>query len=305
MTSGTTKVLNGITCLSATSCVATGQTGTIDVLSGIDVDPRPRRPSAASAFLAGVTCLTANDCYATGHQGVTVNFDSTNVGGTVTQLNGGGYTGTLDALSPARAPPRCIAVGASGHDRRDDQRRPDLAAADVRAPRRPSTASPARRATASRSARAGRSSTRPTAARPGRRRPPASARVRRSRRCPAPARPASPWRPVGLILGTSNYGGDVDRADPDADASHRHQAATDHRRTLAATGSGITRQRRGRELERDHWRRSRSRARSRRCSASSPYTFGGDSFTADGHQRHIDAHLLERPTPRTSSTACR
>ena len=112
MASGTTKALNGITCLSATSCVATGQSGTIDVLSGSTWTPSATT-LGSSAFLAGVTCLTANNCYATGHQGVTVNFDSTNVSGTVAQLNGGGYIGTLDALSCTSAS-SCIAVGASG-----------------------------------------------------------------------------------------------------------------------------------------------------------------------------------------------
>ena len=130
MASGTTKALNGITCLSATSCVATGQSGTIDVLSGSTWTPSTTT-LGSSAFLASVTCLTANNCYATGHQGVTVNFDSTNVSGTVAQLNGGGYTGTLDALSCTSAS-TCIAVGASRDDRCHDQRRPDLAAADVR-----------------------------------------------------------------------------------------------------------------------------------------------------------------------------
>ncbi len=112
VTSGTTKALTGITCLSATSCVATGQTGTIDVLSG-STWTAATSTLGASAFLASVTCLTANDCFAVGHNGVTVNFDSTNVLGSITLQAGGGYTGTLDALSCASVS-SCVAVGASG-----------------------------------------------------------------------------------------------------------------------------------------------------------------------------------------------
>ena len=112
MTSGTAKVMTGVTCLSSTNCVATGQTGTIDVLSGSTWTPSTST-FAASGFLASVTCLSATDCFAVGHNGVTVNFDSTNVAGSLTQQAGGGYTGTLDALS-CTSVTTCIAVGASG-----------------------------------------------------------------------------------------------------------------------------------------------------------------------------------------------
>jgi photosystem II stability/assembly factor-like uncharacterized protein len=110
--SNTSKALTGITCLSAVSCVATGQTGTVDVLAS-GTWTASTTTLGASAFLAGVTCLSVSNCYATGHQGVTVNFDSRNVTTTISQLNGGGYTGTLDGLSCSTASD-CIAVGASG-----------------------------------------------------------------------------------------------------------------------------------------------------------------------------------------------
>ena len=70
MTSNTTSALNSITCQSATSCVATGQGGTIDVLSGTTWTATTG--NGGGAFLASVTCLDANTCYAAGKQGVTL-----------------------------------------------------------------------------------------------------------------------------------------------------------------------------------------------------------------------------------------
>jgi photosystem II stability/assembly factor-like uncharacterized protein len=54
MTSGTTEPLIGITCLSATSCVATGEGGTIDVLSGTTWTPSTTT-LGSSAFLDGAS----------------------------------------------------------------------------------------------------------------------------------------------------------------------------------------------------------------------------------------------------------
>jgi photosystem II stability/assembly factor-like uncharacterized protein len=112
MTSGTTEPLIGITCLSATSCVADGEGGTIDVLNGTTWTPSTTT-LGSSAYLAGVTCLTANDCYSVGKQGVTLNYDSTNVSSTVTQQAGGGTTQTMDSISCTSAS-TCEAVGGAG-----------------------------------------------------------------------------------------------------------------------------------------------------------------------------------------------
>ncbi|MFZ0665087.1 MAG: Ig-like domain repeat protein [Acidimicrobiales bacterium] len=112
MTSNTTEPLIGVTCLSTSYCVAIGEAGTIDVLSG-GTWSMTSTTLGTSAFLAGVTCATANDCFAVGKQGVTLNFDSTNVAGTVTQLAGGGTTQTMDALSCTSASD-CEAVGGAG-----------------------------------------------------------------------------------------------------------------------------------------------------------------------------------------------
>ncbi len=112
MTSNTTKALTGITCLSTTDCVATGQTGEIDVYNGTSWTSNTST-LGTSAFLAGVTCTTATNCYAVGKEGVTESFDSTNVSGTLAQLNGGGYAGTLDAVT-CPSTTQCVAVGASG-----------------------------------------------------------------------------------------------------------------------------------------------------------------------------------------------
>jgi photosystem II stability/assembly factor-like uncharacterized protein len=112
MSSGTTQTLTGVTCLSATSCVATGAGGTIDVLSGGTWTPSTTT-LGGSVYIAGVTCLTANNCYAVGKQGLTLNFDSTNVSGTVTQQAGGGTTQTMDSISCTSAS-TCEAVGGAG-----------------------------------------------------------------------------------------------------------------------------------------------------------------------------------------------
>jgi photosystem II stability/assembly factor-like uncharacterized protein len=112
MTSGTTKDLMGIDCLSTTYCVATGQTGTIDVYNGSSWTVTSTT-LGTSAFLANVSCLTENDCFASGHGGLTVNFDSTNVAATITQLNGGTFAGTIEALN-CPSVTNCIAVGTSG-----------------------------------------------------------------------------------------------------------------------------------------------------------------------------------------------
>jgi photosystem II stability/assembly factor-like uncharacterized protein len=112
MPSGTTQPLVGITCLSTTSCVATGAGGTIDVLNGSTWTPSTTT-LGGGGYLAGVTCLTANNCYAVGKQGVTLNFDSTNVSGSVTQQAGGGTTQTMDSISCTSAS-TCETVGGAG-----------------------------------------------------------------------------------------------------------------------------------------------------------------------------------------------
>lgn len=112
MTSGTTETLTGISCLSTSYCVATGQGGTIDVLSG-GTWTTTTTTIGASAWLYGVTCLAADDCFATGKQGVTVSFDSTNIAPTIIQLAGGGTTQTMDSISCVSTS-TCVAVGAAG-----------------------------------------------------------------------------------------------------------------------------------------------------------------------------------------------
>jgi photosystem II stability/assembly factor-like uncharacterized protein len=111
MTSNTTNLLNAITCLSTTSCVATGQGGTVDVLSSGTWTPTSG--VGGTEFLAGVTCNTAINCYAAGQFGTTESFDSTNIAGSAAKVAGGGTSQQMNAISCVDASD-CVAVGNAG-----------------------------------------------------------------------------------------------------------------------------------------------------------------------------------------------
>jgi photosystem II stability/assembly factor-like uncharacterized protein len=108
LTSNTTNALTGITCTGATSCVATGQGGTVDVLSGGTWTASTG--NGGGAFLAGVKCLDASTCFTAGKQGVTL---ATSNGTTWTQQAGGGTTNQMNSIScPTSA--TCFTVGNAG-----------------------------------------------------------------------------------------------------------------------------------------------------------------------------------------------
>ncbi len=107
--SGTTNLLNNVTCLSASFCMAVGQNGTVDVFNGTTWTATTG--NGGTGMLAGVTCLDANNCYATGKQGVTI--ATTNGGTTWTQQAGGGTTQQMNSISCPDAS-TCYAAGNAG-----------------------------------------------------------------------------------------------------------------------------------------------------------------------------------------------
>lgn len=111
MTSNTTSQLTGVACTDASDCVATGQSGTVDVLGGGTWTPTTGL--AQSLFLASVVCRSATDCVAAGKQGATLAFDSTNVAGSASLQAGGGTTQQMNGISCSDASD-CVAVGNAG-----------------------------------------------------------------------------------------------------------------------------------------------------------------------------------------------
>jgi len=109
VTSGTTNMLNGVTCLSTGFCVASGQNGTIDVFNGSAWTATTGNGGAG--FLASVTCPSAGTCFAAGKQGVTI--ATTNGGASWTQQAGGGTTQQMNGVSCTDAS-TCVAVGNAG-----------------------------------------------------------------------------------------------------------------------------------------------------------------------------------------------
>jgi photosystem II stability/assembly factor-like uncharacterized protein len=109
VTSGTTNMLNSVTCLSTSFCVASGQNGTIDIFNGSTWTATTG--NGGGVFLASVSCADASTCYSAGKQGVTL--ATTNGGGSWTQQAGGGTVQTMNAVSCADAN-TCVAVGTNG-----------------------------------------------------------------------------------------------------------------------------------------------------------------------------------------------
>ena len=108
-TSGTTNMLDSVTCLSTTFCMASGQNGTIDIFNGSTWTPTTG--NGGGVFLASVTCVDTSTCYAAGKQGVTI--ATTNGGASWTQQAGGGTTQQMNSVSCADAN-TCVAVGNAG-----------------------------------------------------------------------------------------------------------------------------------------------------------------------------------------------
>ncbi len=108
MTSNVTGALNSISCTSTTACVATGQNGTVDVLSGGTWTATTG--NAGGAFLAGVTCLNATTCTTVGRNGVTL---ATTNGTTWAQQAGGGTTQQINGMACPSASV-CYAAGNAG-----------------------------------------------------------------------------------------------------------------------------------------------------------------------------------------------
>ena len=203
MTSGTTKALIGITCLTTTSCVATGQTGTIDVLTAdldpVDHDARQQRLPRRGHLPHGERLLRGR---APGRDGQ-LRLDQRR--GTVAQLN--------------------------GRRLHRHARRPQL---HERRPR------------ASRSVPRARSLPRPTAARPGRRRPPGPRDPRRRlllRRATVSRSARS-----GTILTTTNWRLDVDAGDLRPRHGRRSRRRQLHRHDLRRRRRPCPRARRARIL---------------------------------------------------------
>ena len=107
--SGTTNMLNSVTCLSASFCMASGQNGTIDVWNGTSWTATTG--NGGGVFLADVTCLDPSTCYATGRQGVTI--ATTDGGAHWAQQAGGGTTLQMNSVSCPSAN-ACFAVGVAG-----------------------------------------------------------------------------------------------------------------------------------------------------------------------------------------------
>ena len=106
--SGTTNMLNSVTCLSTSFCMAAGQNGTIDVFNGAAW--AATTGNGGTGMLASVTCVSTSTCYATGKQGVTI--ATTNGGGSWTVQAGGGTTAQMNSISCSSAT-TCYAVGAA------------------------------------------------------------------------------------------------------------------------------------------------------------------------------------------------
>src|SRR5262249_24420092 len=94
-TSGTTNMLNDVTCVSASFCMAVGAAGTVDVYNGSTWTATTG--NGGTGMLASVSCLDANTCYATGKQGVTI--ATTNGGGSWAVQAGGGTTQQVNGVS--------------------------------------------------------------------------------------------------------------------------------------------------------------------------------------------------------------
>ena len=107
--SGTTNMLNSVTCLSASFCMAVGQNGTVDVYNGTSWTATTG--NGGTGMLASVSCLDSNTCYATGKQGVTI--ATTDGGAHWAQQAGGGTTQTMNGVSCPSAG-SCYVAGAAG-----------------------------------------------------------------------------------------------------------------------------------------------------------------------------------------------
>jgi photosystem II stability/assembly factor-like uncharacterized protein len=107
--SGTTSMLNSVTCLSTSFCMAVGQNGTVDTWNGSSWTATTGNGGAG--MLAGVSCIDTSDCYATGKQGVTI--ATTDGGAHWAQQAGGGTTQQMNSVScPSGS--LCYAVGNAG-----------------------------------------------------------------------------------------------------------------------------------------------------------------------------------------------
>src|SRR5581483_4668095 len=108
-TSGTTNMLNDVTCLSTSFCVAVGQNGTVDVFNGTTWTATTG--NGGPGMLASVACTDTVHCYATGKQGITI--ATSNGGLTWTIQAGGGTTQTMNGIScPTTS--LCYAAGGGG-----------------------------------------------------------------------------------------------------------------------------------------------------------------------------------------------
>jgi photosystem II stability/assembly factor-like uncharacterized protein len=108
-TSGTTNLLNDVTCLGTTFCAAVGQNGTVDIWNGVSWTATTG--NGGTGTLAGVSCSSPSNCTATGKQGVTI--ATTNGGATWTQQAGGGTTNQMNGIS-CSSDSNCFAVGNAG-----------------------------------------------------------------------------------------------------------------------------------------------------------------------------------------------
>src|SRR5581483_10591752 len=107
--SGTTTLLDGVACSSASSCIAVGQNGTVDVLSGGTWTASTG--NGGTGILAGIACTSATACVAVGKQGVTI--APTNGGGAWSPQAGGGTTQQMNSISCVTAD-ACVTVGNGG-----------------------------------------------------------------------------------------------------------------------------------------------------------------------------------------------
>jgi photosystem II stability/assembly factor-like uncharacterized protein len=105
MVSNTTNSLSGIECQTTNSCIATGQGGTVDVLSGGTWTPTTG--NGGGVYLASIACPAGSTCYIAGKQGVTLG--TTNLT-SWTQQAGGGTTQQMNAVS-CPSVGTCFAVG--------------------------------------------------------------------------------------------------------------------------------------------------------------------------------------------------
>jgi photosystem II stability/assembly factor-like uncharacterized protein len=107
--SGTTNMLNDVTCLSTSFCIAVGQNGTVDVWNGAAWTATTG--NGGPGMLAGVTCVDTSHCFATGKQGITI--ATANGGSTWAIQAGGGTTQQANGIScPSTS--LCYAVGNAG-----------------------------------------------------------------------------------------------------------------------------------------------------------------------------------------------